>query len=857
MTEPPQVEQHRLLRRQLMRHFTGEVPPEMDGFVRDVGNAYRQADEDRLLVERSLELASQELSQRNEDLRKSLVASGSGTFTVAGAGRETTSEGYPHPLTGKVGRCYGSLSDLLGSVAPAERDDVISAFDEAFTSGREVNVKVTVGERCVVLRGGIRVSDGGSMIAGVCLDITEQETTESSRRRHAEEHRRVLFGLTRSVAEAGEDFALAIRLITEATAATLEVEMAGVWLNEPERGIVSCLDLFERTPARHSSGQSIARVHLGRYLEAIGGARILAVDDALHDPRLAELVDPHLRPLGVTSMLDAPVRVAGQLRAFVCHEHVGPPRVWSPEEEAFAASTADLVALVLETRLRHMAEIELERQRAFLRQVIDLNPNLIFAKDRHGRFTLVNKAMAECYGTTVDELLGKTDADFNPDTAQVAVFRERDLQVMDSLRECFVPEETLTDAQGRRRIMQLVKRPIIDANGGADQILGVATDISDRKHAEEERRKLEITLRQAQKMESVGLLAGGLAHDFNNLLTPILAYAEQAPRLIADGHPILEDLAEIVNAAKQARDITAQLMAFGRKQMLKVKPLSLNEVVTQVRRMLTRLIPENIDIKVDLAPMLPAVLADPTQIQQIIINLAANARDAMPDGGTLTIATRDEGTHVRLSVTDTGSGIDPGILPHIFEPFFTTREMGRGTGLGLASVYGIVNQHGGTIDVVSELGRGTAFTIVLERAPSRAEPAPAPATSADERGHETVLVVEDEQLVRKLVARMLTIAGFRVLTIGDPVEALELAQSHPGEIHLLLTDVVMPKMNGKELFDRLSVVRPTTRVVFMSGHAQDFLGRHGVLSEGTAFVSKPFVQAELTRVVRETLDKSA
>jgi PAS domain S-box-containing protein len=464
--------------------------------------------------------------------------------------------------------------------------------------------------------------------------------------------------------------------------------------------------------------------------------------------------------------------------------------------------------------------------------------------------------VADVYGTTVDGLLGKTDADFNPDAAQVAWFREKDREVMDSLHECFIPEEAITDAQGRRRILQTVKRPIVDATGRADQILGVATDITERKHAEEERRKLEISLRQAQKMESVGLLAGGLAHDFNNLLTPILAYSEQAPRMLAEGHPILEDMAEIVNAARQARDITAQLMAFGRKQVLKVKPLSLNEVVTQVRRMLTRLIPENIEIKVDLAPMLPEVLADPTQIQQIIINLAANARDAMPGGGTLTIATGDEQTHVRLSLTDTGSGIDPVVLPHIFEPFFTTREMGRGTGLGLASVYGIVNQHGGTIDVHSELGRGTAFTILLPRAPARAEPPPPPAKSADGRGHETVLVVEDEQLVRKLVSRMLTHAGFRVLAIGDPVEALGLAKSHPGEIHLLLTDVVMPKMNGKELYDRLSMVRPSTRVVFMSGHAQDFLGSQGVLAEGTAFVSKPVVQAELTRVLRETLDKT-
>ena len=817
------------------------------------GTAQTRATGDRDLLERSLELITDEFQKQYEDLRLGLVASGTGTFTITAATGEARWEGYPHPLTGRAGRCVGDLDGLLGRVRPSERGRIRRALDAAFAVRGEVNVDITVGDRCVILRGGVR--DDGGFITGICLDITKQQTEESARRRRADEHRRVLYRMTRAVSEAGEDIAGAIRVIAEAAASTLNVEVVGVWSMELERGMATSLDFYEALARRHTSGHTIAQQHLIRYVEALEGARILAAGDALADPRLSELVEVYLKPRGVTSMLDAPVRVAGRLRAFVSFEHVGPPREWSPEEEAFAASTADLVALVMESRDRRGAEMALERQRAFLRQVIDLNPNLIFAKDREGRFTLVNRAVADLYGTTVDELVGKTDADFNADPAQVRWFRDKDCLVMDSLRDCVIPEEKISDWQGHGLILSTIKRPIVDASGRADQVLGVSIDITQRKRAEEERRKLELSLRQAQKMESVGLLAGGLAHDFNNLLTPILAYSEHASRALGDDHELNEDLLEIVHAARQARDITAQLMAFGRKQMLKVKPLDLNDAVKQMRRMLSRLIPENITIAADLAPDLPPVLADPTQIGQIIINLAANARDAMLDGGTLTLATRQEGGRVRLSIGDTGSGIAPDILPHIFEPFFTTKEMGRGTGLGLATVYGIVTQHGGTIDVDSAVGRGTTFTIDLPRTTEDAEAlARAVVAPARSRGQETILVAEDDAQVRRLVMRMLTVAGFSVLAAGDPRTALHIAESHPGEIHLLLTDVIMPNMNGKDLYDRVAAGRPAIKVVFMSGHAQDVLGQQGMVSDGTTFVAKPFSPAELTRAVRETLD---
>jgi PAS domain S-box-containing protein len=796
--------------------------------------------------------------QLGAELQQALTASGCGTFTVRRDG-EATWDGYPHPLTRKAGHFSGTISELLERAQGAERERVVRAFETLFAGGGPLYIKVAVDDRRISFRGGIRSVDGAPAISGICADVTEEESPviQETHRRRVEGHSDVLFGLTRRVAEIGQDFGRAVRLITETVAATLDVERAGIWLYEAQRGVTTCVDLYEFGPARHSGGHEIENRHTARYIAAIEGARMLCADDAQNDPRLGELAEPYIKPLGITSMLDAPVRLGGRLCAFVCCEHVGPPRVWSAEEVSFAASTADLVALVLEGNRRAVAEHALDRQSTFLRQVIDLNPNLIFAKDREGRFTLVNQSLADVYGTTVDGLVGKTDADFNKNAEEVEWFRKKDLEVMNRGQEVIIAEEVITDAQGRQRFLQTVKRPIVDADGHAHQILGVATDITERKRAEEDRQKLEVTLRHAQRMESVGILAGGMAHDFNNLLTPILAYAEQAMKELPAGHPVIEDLGEIASAAKQARDITAQLMAFGRKQVLKVRAIDLNEEVIAGRRMLSRFIPTNIEVAVKLAPDLPAILADPTQIQQIIINLAANARDAMPNGGTLTIVT---GTglddRVELAVIDTGTGIDPAALPHIFEPFFTTKELGRGTGLGLATVYGIVNQHGGTIDVESEPGRGTIFTILLPRAQGRpASSAPA-SVAVPSRGDETVLVVEDEKLVRKMIKKMLTLAGFNVLVVSDPLEALELARTHVGAIHLLLTDVVMPHMNGKELFDRMAAIRPGTKVVFMSGHARDYLGRQGVLADGISFVAKPFVPAELTRVVRETLDKN-
>lgn len=388
-----------------------------------------------------------------------------------------------------------------------------------------------------------------------------------------------------------------------------------------------------------------------------------------------------------------------------------------------------------------------------------------------------------------------------------------------------------------------------------------------------ERRQLELQLRQSQKMEAIGQLAGGVAHDFNNLLTIISGYGE----LVADGlgpdSPHLGPVKEIQKAADRAADLTRQLLAFGRRQVLAPQVLDLNEVVSNVDKMLRRLIGEDIDLIPISSGGLGRVKADAGQIEQIIMNLAVNARDAMPKGGKLTIETADvvlddtyarkhlavtPGPYVMLAVSDTGCGMDAATQARIFEPFFTTKPPGKGTGLGLATVYGIVKQSGGNIWMYSELGKGTTFKVYLPRVDDMvAEVKLSQAKDGDARGTETVLVVEDEETIRSLVRGILEKHGYTVLEANGGVEGLAICQQHPHTIHLVLTDVVMPQMSGSELAGKLASLRPETKVLFMSGYTNKAIGQDGLLDRNTAFIEKPFTPQALARKVREVLDAPA
>jgi two-component system cell cycle sensor histidine kinase/response regulator CckA len=408
-------------------------------------------------------------------------------------------------------------------------------------------------------------------------------------------------------------------------------------------------------------------------------------------------------------------------------------------------------------------------------------------------------------------------------------------------------------------------RAVSSADEPADVLEAIAEDVTDR-------RVLEDQFRQAQKMEAVGRLAGGVAHDFNNLLMVISGYTEVILNKLGAENPLLEKARAVQQAADRATTLTRQLLAFSRKQLLELKVVDVNSIVGDMERLLRPLIGENIELITHLAPTAGHTRADAGQLEQVLMNLVVNAKDAMPSGGKLTIETQDvaidevqrrgptfirPGNYVLLSVIDTGTGMDKETQSRIFEPFFTTKEMGKGTGLGLSTVYGIVKQSGGYVLVQSEEGRGSTFQIYLPRVEDPAEPNAAPPPCAALGGSETILLVEDEESVRQLVRETLSAKGYCVIEAGDGEAGLEVAARHDGEIHLVITDVVMPGISGREMAKQLSQTRPETRVLYLSGYTEDAIVSEGRIESGTAFLQKPFTLQNLSKKVREVLGQDS
>jgi PAS domain S-box-containing protein len=401
---------------------------------------------------------------------------------------------------------------------------------------------------------------------------------------------------------------------------------------------------------------------------------------------------------------------------------------------------------------------------------------------------------------------------------------------------------------------------VVRGNDGSLRLRGIMLDVSERKRLEEE-------LCQSQKMEAVGRLAGGVAHDFNNLLTVIGGYSDLLMSALPAGHPARGMAEQVRSAGERASALTRQLLEFGRRSVVAPRPVDLNVLVSGLDNILRRVIGEDVRLTADLAPNLWAVRADPGQIEQVIMNLCVNARDAMPRGGALTVSTRnlvldDEyartrpdartGEHVVLSVSDTGSGIPSGVLPRVFEPFFTTKT--HGTGLGLSTVYGVVRQACGHVAVESEVGRGTEFRVYLPRSDGSPAPDSSAVRSASPPGRETVLLVEDDEAVRSLVRAVLEVRGYTVLAASDGREAVALGRSFAGRIDLVVTDVVMPELGGREAAEELTRMRPELKVLFVSGYTDDAVVRHGVREAEVAFLQKPFTPAALAARVREVLD---
>jgi two-component system, cell cycle sensor histidine kinase and response regulator CckA len=506
---------------------------------------------------------------------------------------------------------------------------------------------------------------------------------------------------------------------------------------------------------------------------------------------------------------------------------------------------------------RKNAEEALKESKEYLNQIINCIGDLIFVKDCSHRNVLVNDAVCAFRKMSREELIGVVEV-LDPARRQ---FREQEEDVLETGRE-IIGEDCIVDSEGIARTF-MTRKTLLSLKGGSRQVVGVMRDITEYK-------RLEAQFLQAQKMEAIGVLAGGVAHDFNNLLNVINGYAELILEDLDPNDPMRKEIEPIRDAGQRATTLTSQLLSFGRKQIMQLEIFDVNQVIVNMSSMLCRMIGEDIKIVSKIAQESMRINADPGKIQQIVMNLVVNARDAMPNGGKLTIETanitfddsyvRDHpmtkpGPYVMIAVSDNGIGMDTATQARIFEPFFTTKPKGKGTGLGMSTVYGIVKQSDGFIWVYSELGKGTTVKIYFPREEGSVS-ASLLETQSDLVlcGSETVLVVEDEEAVRALTCRVLANNGYNVLEAADGMEALRIAQKNETQIHLVITDVVMPGIGGKILLSRIEDFLPDIKSLFISGYTDNAIVHHGILDSGIAFLQKPFGVDGLLRKVREVLD---
>jgi PAS domain S-box-containing protein len=514
------------------------------------------------------------------------------------------------------------------------------------------------------------------------------------------------------------------------------------------------------------------------------------------------------------------------------------------------------------------AKEELDRSRERLKLINDSTVDFIYSYDRHGRFTHANESLCRALQLEEEQILGKTHEELGFPEENCSEWGRLHRQVW-ATNSRVVAETTTPMPGGETRHYEVYLNPLHGVDGEIIGIGGMTRDVSDWRRSEREKVSLEERLRQAQKMESIGRLAGGIAHDFNNILTGITGYVQLLLASRSHDDETTEDLREIHQAATRAAKLTGQLLAFSRKQIVCPQVVQANEILQSSQRMLRRIIGEDVELAFNPAHDLWPIRVDPGQLDQVLMNLAVNARDAMQEGGRLTIETSNiylddgqasmnqvpPGQYVQLLVSDTGQGMDESTKVRIFEPFFSTKSREKGTGLGLAMVYGVAQQNGGFVAVDSALGQGTTFTIYFPAVMSEVPETSERRASIPPPGSETVLVVEDEEMVRKLTKKILEDCGYTVVARESAPAALAYLTATPDPVDLLLTDVVMPGMSGKELRDKLRTLLPELKVLFMSGYSEEIIGNHGLLEAGIDLIGKPFDGKSLARKVREVLHK--
>ncbi len=683
------------------------------------------------------------------------------------------------------------------------------------------------------------------------LEVARREEARRAADARSARQRAALITLTAQHGAADNGMVQELRQILEVAAETLGVDRVSIWRYRGNRESIECLDLFDAVDGQHSSGAILDARTYPAYFAALSRDQVIAANDAVSDPRTNRFADEYLRPLGIGAMLDVPTTVGGLPDGVLCHEHMGGPRRWTEDEKTFAVAVSNLVSLTLERQVRRHAEDR-------FREIAETIQDVFWITDADkSRVTYVSPAFEQIWGRTCESLYASTMAwadSIHPDDHARIVQAASTEQTKGGYDEQY----RIVRPDGTIRWIRDLAFPVRDLAGRVLRVVGVARDIT-------ERLDLEKQFRQSQKMEAIGRLAGGVAHDFNNILTAIqfnaslLQSTEELPVEAA------ECARDIEHAVQRAAGLTRQLLTFSRKQVMQMRTLDLNIVVTELSTMLRRIIGEDIVVDVQCATHALPVHADPGMMEQVLMNLAVNARDAMPSGGTVFIETADvvvgEVRHARLSVRDTGTGMPPDVQARVFEPFFTTKSAGRGTGLGLAIVHGIVAQHQGSIEIDSVVGRGTAVAVVLpcvsaavldDVRPLVQEPSRPPGTQG-----QLILVVEDEAAVRQLISTILMRAGYRVLVAEHGVAALGLWAAHKETIALVLTDIVMPEgMTGVELAQAIRRDSPSCPIVFISGYAPEAAQRQVDLTEGVNFIAKPLTAARLLSVIAQVFGVS-
>lgn len=690
---------------------------------------------------------------------------------------------------------------------------------------------------------------------GILRDRTE--------RMHHERRLAVQYGITQALASSPslED---AAAQICETMCRLLNMDLAVLWLVDPAADVLRCRMIW---PPDHRSGEPFASVstamHFSRGVGLPGRvwatSKVAWLPDVSADgnfPRLAPALQAGIRS-GFALPIHSHDQILGVLE-FFSKADTAPDAILLDMFQGIGSQIGQFIERRQAKQALRLSEAALVANQRQLQAILDYTSAVIVLKDLQGRYLLVNRQYETLFRVTQESITGKTDYDLFP-AAMAQAFQGTDAQALAALAPISV-EELVPQDDGPHTYLA-IKFPLYDDAGHPYAICGIATDIT-------ERQQLEAQLHQAQKMEAIGRLASSVAHDFNNMLTVIAGNNRLLREELPPDHPGHALVADIAEASDRAAHLTAQLLTFSRKQQVQPQRLDLSQRLTMVERLLLRLIGE--DVTVGLVPGAPGslIVMDPTQLEQVILNLAINARDAMPQGGRLTIeagpvdlqdsepcshGTLTPGAYVRLRVTDTGMGMTADTLAHCFEPFFTTKAQGAGTGLGLATVYGILAEHHGVMDVTSRPSHGTCFTLYFPRVQGMAAGSDeVPAQPAARGGAETVLLVEDDRAVRTWLKKVLTRAGYRVLEAPDGAQALQCCRDHPGPIHLLLTDMVMPGLSGPEVADQLTRDRPELRVLYMSGYSDHPIFREA--GAALALLQKPFTPEQVLEKIRRVLD---